>query len=391
MIKTVKDVEVDGKKIIVRVDFNVPVDEKGEVKEDDRIRAVVPTIKYLVERNCSVILMSHLGRPDGKVVEGLRLGGVARRLSQLLGKDVKKLGDCVGGAVEDAVMKMESGDVVLLENLRFHREEEENGVQFARALASLADVYVNDAFAVSHRAHASVAGIAGFMPSYAGLLLEKEVNELGSLLEKPARPFIAVLGGAKVSDKMKLIENLLKKADKILIGGAMAFTFLKAKGFGVGNSKVEDGYVSEAARLLESGKIVLPVDVVAADKFDAEAKARTVAADSVPVGWSGLDIGPGTLAIFKKELDSAKTIMWNGPAGVFEFERFSGGTKGLALMISGSKATSIIGGGDTIAAAKKFGLNGKFSYVSTGGGAMLEFLEGKKLPGIKALEDAAKQ
>ncbi len=388
MLKTIKDVDIDGKKVIVRVDFNVPVDEKGKVKEDGRIRAVIPTIKYLLKRNCKVILMSHLGRPDGKVVESLRMGGVAKRLAQLLGKNVKKLDDCVGSEVAAAVRNMKDGDVVLLENLRFHKEEEENGRKFAKALASLADIYVNDAFSVSHRAHASVVGITEFLPGCAGLLMEREVKGLRGLLEKPQRPFVAVLGGAKVSDKIKLIENLLKKADKILVGGAMAFTFLKAKGFSVGNSKVEYGYVGEAARLLESGKIVLPVDVVAADKFDASAKAKVVAADSVPDGLIGLDIGPETLRVFKKELTSAKTIMWNGPAGVFEFDRFSGGTRELAMIISKSKATSVVGGGDTLAAVRKFGLSDAFSYASTGGGAMLEFLEGKKLPGLKALENA---
>lgn len=385
MFKTLKDAEIEGKRVIVRVDFNVPLDDRGNVVEDDRIAASIPTIKYLIERNCKIILMSHLGRPDGKVVEGLRMDGVAKCLSQLLGKNVKKLADCVGSEVAAAVGKMKNKDVVLLENLRFHVEEEANDKNFAKALASLADVYVNDAFAASHRAHASVVGITEFLPSCAGLLLEKEVGELGSLLESPERPFIAVLGGAKVSDKVGLIENLLKKADRILIVGAMAFTFLKAKGCKVGSSRVDEAFVADAKKLLESKRIVLPVDIVAADKFDANARTKIVAAGSIPDGWVGLDIGPETLNIFRNDISSAKTILWNGPAGVFEFERFSEGTKKLARMISESKAASVIGGGDTIAAVKKFGLYGKFSYASTGGGAMLELLEGKELPAIAAL------
>lgn len=386
MFKTLKDAKLEGKRVIVRVDFNVPLDDKGNVSEDDRIAAAIPTINYLLERGCKVILMSHLGRPDGKVVDGLRIGGVAKRISKLLGKDVKKLDDCVGRGVAAAIGKMENKDVVLLENLRFHAEEEANDKNFAKALASLADVYVNDAFAASHRAHASVVRIAEFLPSYGGLLLEKEVRELGSLLEKPSRPFVAVLGGAKVSDKIRLIENLLKKADRILLVGAMAFTFLKAEGCKVGSSRVEDDFVSDAKKLLKSEMVALPVDVVAANKFDAKARAKIVDACSIPDGWLGLDIGPETLKAFSKELSGARTILWNGPAGVFEFERFSEGTEKLARIISESKAASIIGGGDTIAAVKKFGLYGKFSYVSTGGGAMLEFLEGKKLPAIEALE-----
>ncbi len=385
MLKTIKDADIEGKSAIVRVDFNVPVDDKGNIVEDDRIAAAIPTIKFLVEKNCKVILMSHLGRPEGKVVEGLRMDGVAKRLSQLLGKDVKKLDDCVGSEVEAAVREMKNRDVVLLENLRFHAEEEVNDGDFAKSLASLAEIYVNDAFAASHRAHTSVVGIVGFLPSYAGLLLEREVRELGSLLEKPARPFIAVLGGAKVSDKIMLISNLLKRADRILLAGAMAFTFLKAEGCKVGRSKVENDFLSDARKLLESKRLVLPVDIVAADRFDNEAKTKTVAAGSIPDGWLGLDIGPETLKAFSKETSAAKTILWNGPAGVFELEKFSEGTRKLAGIISESKAASIVGGGDTIAAVKKFGLQGRFSYVSTGGGAMLEFLEGKKLPAIAAL------
>ncbi len=386
MFKTLKDVDVEGKRVIVRVDFNVPLDEKGDVTESDKIAASVPTIRYLTGKDCKVILTSHLGRPGGRVVESLRMDGVAKSLSKLLGLRVRKLDDCTGNDVEAEVKKMKSSEVVLLENLRFYEGEEKNDRNFAKALASLAEFYVNDAFAASHRAHASVVGIAEFLPSCAGLLLEKEVKELGGLLEKPRRPFVAVLGGAKVSDKIRLIENLLKKADKILVGGAMAFTFLKARGLSTGNSKVENGSVKEAARLLESGKIVLPVDVVVADRFDASADSKIAGSESIPSGWFGLDIGPESMKMFERELGKAKTVVWNGPLGVFEFDKFAEGTLQLARFISKSGATTIIGGGDTIAAVKKLGLYGKFSYASTGGGATLEFLEGKKLPAIEALE-----
>ncbi len=386
MFKTLKDIDVTGKRVLVRVDFNVPLDKNGNVVEDDRIKAAIPTINYLFGRNCKVVLMSHLGRPDGKVVEGLRMDRVAKRLSKLLGKEVKKLDDCVGSEVAAVVNKMKNNDVVLLENLRFHAEEEGNDKQFAKALASLADIYVNDAFGASHRAHASVDAITQFLPGCAGLLMERELEVLGKLLESPERPFIAVLGGAKVSDKVKLIESLLKKVDKLIIGGAMAFTFLKARGLNVGKSKVEDSGISEALRLLESGKMVLPVDIVVADEFKADAKRRTVRSENIPSGWFGLDIGPESVKLFEKELERAKTVVWNGPLGVFEFDKFSEGTARLAHFLSKSKATTVIGGGDTIAAVRKAGVEGKFTHTSTGGGAMLEFLEGKKLPAIEALE-----
>ncbi len=381
MFKTLREADVKGKRVLVRADFNVEGD-------DNKIRATLPTLQYLLKNNCKIILVSHLGRPNGKVVEELRLDGVGKSLSRLLGKKVLKLDENAGRNVKKAVDEMKGGGVLLLENIQFNPGECKRDESFAKELASLADVFVLDAFGQSHRDYASLALIQKFLPSYAGLLLEKEVRELGSLLEKPQRPFVAVLGGAKVSDKIKLIESLLKKADKILIGGAMAFTFFKAKGFSSGNSKVEDGSVSEASRLLESGKMVLPVDVVIADRFDANADSRIVRSESIPSGWLGLDIGPESIKLFERELGKAKTVAWNGPMGVFEFDKFSKGTVELARFISGLTATTIVGGGDTLAAIKKAGVEGKFTHASTGGGAMLEFLEGKRLPAIEALEKA---
>lgn len=379
MFKTLRQAEVEGKKVLVRADFNVEGD-------DNKIIATLPTIRYLLANNCRVILISHLGRPKGKVAEELRLDGVADRLSRLLDKDVKKLDENTGREVKKAVDEMKGGDVLLLENIQFNPGECNKDENFAKELASLADVFVLDAFGQSHRDYASLTMIQKFLPSYAGFLLEKETDVLGHVIERPKRPFVAVLGGAKVSDKIRLIESLLEKVDRLLIGGAMAFTFLKARGLSVGNSKVEDSYVSEAARLLESGKIVLPVDVVVADRFDAEADSRIASSESIPSGWLGLDIGPESVKMFERELGKAKTVVWNGPLGVFEFDEFSKGTVGLARFLSKSKATTIIGGGDTLVAVRKAGVEGKFTHTSTGGGAMLEFLEGKKLPAIEALE-----
>lgn len=386
MLKTLRDMELAGKSVIVRVDFNVPLDDAGNVTEDERIVAALPTINYLLEKNCKVILMSHLGRPKGKVVEGMRMDGVAEHLHELLGKEVIKLDDCVGNGVAAKVKSAGSGSVILLDNLRFHPEEEANDASFAKQLASLADIYVNDAFGASHRAHASVVAITEFLPSCAGMLMSKELEALGGLLESPEKPFIAILGGAKVSDKVQLIENLSKKVDKLLIGGAMMFTFLKAQGKGIGNSKVEADFAEKAAELMKGGKIVLPVDAVAADKFDASAASRVVDAGSIPDGWMGLDIGPKSVELFGREIGAAKTIVWNGPMGVFEFDNFASGTNAIAKKVAVSGATTIIGGGDTLAAAEKAGVAGMFTHTSTGGGAMLEFLEGKKLPAVAALE-----
>jgi phosphoglycerate kinase len=386
--KTVKDIAVKGKRALVRVDFNVPL-ENGEVADDTRIRAALPTIQYLLEQGAAVILMSHLGRPKGKVQDELRLDPVARRLSQVLGRDVDKLDDCVGPEVLNATKSLEPGRVLLLENLRFHPEEEENDPDFARQLASLADVYVNDAFGTAHRAHASTTGVAAYLPAVAGLLLERELEVLGSALAHPARPFVAILGGAKVSSKIRVIRSLLNKVDLLLVGGGMANTFFKAQGHDVGESLAEDDRLTTAREILEQAgeKLVLPVDVVVADAFAADANVQTVGVDQVPAGWRILDIGPRTVSLFEEKLASAATVVWNGPMGVFEFPRFAAGTIALATSLAGTEATTIVGGGDSVAALQQAGLADKMTHVSTGGGASLEFLEGKTLPGVAALQD----
>jgi phosphoglycerate kinase len=386
--KTVRDIAVKGKRVLVRVDFNVPL-ENGEVADDTRIRAALPTIQYLLEQGAAVILMSHLGRPKGKVQDELRLDPVARRLSQLLGRDVGKLDDCVGPETLRAAKSLEPGQVLLLENLRFHPEEEENDPDFARQLASLADVYVNDAFGTAHRAHASTAGVTAHLPAVAGLLLERELEVLGTVLAHPARPFVAILGGAKVSSKIGVIRSLLTKVDLLLVGGGMANTFLKAQGHEVGESLAEDDRLMMAREILEQAgeKLVLPVDVVVADAFAEDANVQTVGVDQVPAGWRILDIGPRTVSLFDEKLASAATVVWNGPMGVFEFPRFAAGTIALASTLAGTAATTIVGGGDSIAALRRAGLADKMTHVSTGGGASLEFLEGKTLPGVAALQD----
>ena len=387
---TLKDLNVNGKRVIVRVDFNVPLDKKtNEITDDKRIRESLPTIKFLIERNAKVILCSHLGRPDGKVVESLRMDKVAVRLGQLLNKNVKKLDDCIGNDIKNEIAKMKNGDVIVLENLRFHPEEEANDGNFSKRLAELADLYVNDAFGTCHRAHASTYGVAKYLKSAAGFLVEKELKIMGKAIENPDKPFIGILGGAKISDKIKVIENLLKKVDKLLIGGAMAFTFLKAQGKNVGASKVEDGQVDLAKKLLHNKKIVLPVDdVVVANHFDANADSKIIDINNIPNGWLGLDIGPKTIENYKEILKNAKTVVWSGPLGVFEFEKFADGTREIAKFLSTLKATTIVGGGDTAAAVEKFGYADKLTHVSTGGGASLEFFEGEKLPGIEALEES---
>ena len=389
---TLNDLDVKGKRILVRVDFNVPLDKKtGEITDDKRIRETLPTIKFLTGRNAKVILCSHLGRPDGKVVENLRMDKIANRMGQLLNKKINKLNDCVGDYVKEEVMKMGDGDVVLLENLRFHPEEEENDEIFSRQLADLAELYVNDAFGTCHRAHASTYGAAQYLKSAAGFLVEKELKIMGKAMENPDRPLIAILGGIKVSDKIKVIESLLNKVDKLLLGGAMIFTFYKAQGKNIGSSKVDEAGIELAKKLMNNKKIVLPTDVVIADKFDANANSKIVDINSIPDGWMGLDIGPGTIDQYKKILSTAKTVVWNGPMGVFEFDKFSNGTKEIAKFLTTLKATTIIGGGDSAAAVEKFGCASKLTHVSTGGGASLEFFEGKKLPGIEALENSYKK
>ena len=386
--KTIVDVSWSGKRALVRCDFNVPLDANLNITDDTRIRAAIPTIKYLLEHGAAVVLCSHLGRPKG-VTEGLRLNPVAKRLSELLGKPVKKLDDCIGPAVKAAVAASKPGDVLLLENLRFYAEEEKNNPEFAQKLAKLADIYVNDAFGTAHRAHASTAGVAAYLPAVAGFLLEKEIQFLGEAIQSPKRPFVAILGGAKISDKIAVIENLLSKADTLLIGGGMANTFLKAKGYQLGDSLVEDGSVQLAGELIKKGgnKLILPVDVVIADAFAAEAKSKVVSANGVQVGWRVLDIGPKSVELFVEKISGAKTVVWNGPMGVFEFPPFAKGTFAVAKALADSGATTVIGGGDSVAAVEQSGLAGRITHISTGGGASLEFLEGKELPGIAALND----
>lgn len=391
--KTVQDLAVQNKRVLVRVDFNVPLDKAtGAITDDARIRAALPTIRYLIGQGARVVLCSHLGRPDGKVVDKLRLGSVAQRLSDLLGQPVAKTDDCVGPAVQAAVAAMQSGDVLLLENLRFQAEEEANDPAFARRLAALADVYVNDAFGTAHRAHASTEGVAHYLPAVAGFLMEKEIDYLSRALENPARPFDAIIGGAKVSDKIAVLQNLLDKVDALLIGGGMANTFLKAQGHEVGQSLVEDDKLDVARSLLAQAqarhvRLLLPVDVVVADKFAADAAWQVVAAKAVPADWRILDVGPQTVKLFAQELKAARTVVWNGPLGVFEFPAFAQGTIALAKTLAASRATTIIGGGDSAAAVERAGVADKITHISTGGGASLEFLEGKTLPGVAALLD----
>ncbi len=392
---TVRDVEVSGKKVLLRVDFNVPLDEKtGEITDDNRVRASLPTIKYLTEQGAKVILMSHLGRPKGKVVDGLRLAVVARRLSQLLGQSVGMAPDCIGPEVEKLVADLNSGSVLLLENLRFHAEEEAGDASFAQALARLGDVFVNDAFGAAHRAHASISGIANYLPSVAGFLLEKEVENLGNILENPARPFASLLGGAKISDKISMLENIIEKVDFLLIGGGMAATFLKAKSCEVGLSLVETEMLDTAASLMgKAGKsgaqLLLPVDVVVADELNEEAKIEVVPVEKIAREKRIVDMGPQTISNFSQELRNCQTVFWNGPVGIFEIPRFAQGTQEIAQLLANLKATTVIGGGSTAEVVNEMGLADKMSFVSTGGGASLEFLSGEKLPGVEALQNLA--
>jgi phosphoglycerate kinase len=389
MKKTLRDLEVQGKRVLVRVDFNVPMQD-GQITDDRRIRESLPTIQYLLERGAKVILMSHLGRPKGKPDPQYSLRPVAERLSELLGRPVRFLEDCVGEAVEQAVQAMAPGEVVLLENLRFHPEEEANDDGFARALARLGDLYVNDAFGSAHRAHASTEGIAHYLPAVAGFLMEKELRYLGSVLTQPERPFVAILGGAKVHDKIGVIQNLLPKVDRLLIGGGMAFTFLKAQGYEIGRSLLDSDSLEFARRVLQEAgqKIVLPVDVVVAPSPEAETQAQVVPVDQIPPDQMGLDIGPQTVARFREIVRSARTIVWNGPLGLFERAAFAAGTRGVLQAVAESGATSILGGGDTAAAAEQLGFADRITHISTGGGAALEFLEGRTLPGVAVLMDA---
>lgn len=393
--KTIRDIDVAGKHILVRVDFNVPLDENQHITDDTRIRAALPTIEYLLDNGASVILMSHLGRPKGAVVESMRLTPAAKRLSELLQRPVQMTDDSVGPQVEAQAKALQPGQVLLLENLRFHKEEEKNDERFARQLASLGDLYVNDAFGTAHRAHASTEGVTHFLPGVSGLLMEKEINYLGATLEQPQRPFLAIIGGAKVSDKIAVLERLISLADGILIGGGMANTFLKAQGYEIGDSLFEDGKLNVARDLLQKAhqkgmEFILPPDVVIADRFAADAEYRVVPADQVPTGWRILDIGPTSIERFRQALTSAKTIVWNGTLGVAEFPAFAKGTNAIIdILIERTRegATTIIGGGDSAAAVEQAHAADKMSHVSTGGGASLEFLEGRTLPGVAALQD----
>jgi len=388
--ETLKDLDLKNKKVLVRADFNVPQDANLNITDDTRIRATLPTIKFILNSGVEkLILMSHLGRPDGKVVEKYSLKPVAVRLKDLLGEDVKFLSDCVGENIRKEI-DASSARVILLENLRFHAEEEGNDTNFAKQLASLADVFVNDAFGTAHRAHASTEGVTHYLESAAGFLLEKEIQYLGNAVQNPQKPFMVILGGAKVSDKIGVIENLLPKCDAILVGGGMAYTFLKAQGKSIGNSKLEKDKLDLAKSILDKAaslkkEIVLPVDHVVVDNVAPDAKAEIV--ENIPDGKIAVDIGPKTIVLFENKLISAKTIVWNGPVGIFEMDAFSKGTQEIAKFISALKCTSIIGGGDTAAAVVKFKLEDKMAHISTGGGASLEYLEGKVLPGVAALTE----
>jgi len=391
MKRSLTDYPLAGKRVLVRVDFNVPL-EDGRVVDDTRIRAALPTITYLLDKGCSIVLASHLGRPKGQVAADLRMAPVATRLAELLGRPVATADDCVGPAVEKAAAALAPGDVLLLENLRFHAEETGNDAAFAGRLAGLADVYVNDAFGTAHRAHASTEGVTHYLPSVAGLLMTRELEVLGRLLREPARPFVVVLGGAKVSDKIGVIEKMLATADAILIGGAMCFTFFEAAGREVGTSRLEADKVDVAAGIAAEAKagecaFELPVDIVVAPASEAGAPARVVPADGMPAGEMGLDIGPATVAAFAARIAGAGTIFWNGPMGLFEIDDFAAGTKAVGEAIAASAAVSVVGGGDTVSAVRRFGLGDRITHISTGGGASMEFIEGKTLPGVEALQD----
>ena len=382
---TLKDLDVNGKRVLVRVGMDMPIDEEGNITNVKRIVEGLPTIKYLLEHGAKqIIILNHMGRPKSKADKNFNHDKLAVKLSQQLGIKVTKLNDCID-------VKLPDKKIVLLENVRFYSEETENNEEFAKKLANLGDIFVNDAFSVSHRDQASVTGIPKFLQSCAGLLLERELKMMGKAMENPDKPFIGILGGVKILDKIKVIENLLTKVDKLLLGGAMIFTFYKAQGKNIGNSKVDEKGIGIAKKLLKNKKIVLPVDVVIADKFDANAESKTVGIDSIPKEWIGLDIGHETIKNYKEILKNAKTVVWNGPMGVFEFEKFADGTREIAKFLSTLRATTIVGGGDSAAAVEKFGYADKLTHVSTGGGASLEFFEGKKLPGIEALEESYKR
>ncbi len=385
--KTVKDIDLKGKRVLMRVDFNVPMD-KGVVTDDKRIRASLPTIQYVLDQGASFILMSHLGRPKGTGFDPeFSLKAAAEALSKLLGKPVQMAPDCIGPEVEAMAKALQPGQVLMLENVRFHKEEEKNDPEFAKKLAALGQVYVNDAFGSAHRAHASTEGVARYLPAVSGLLMEQELEYLGRATLNPERPYIAILGGAKISDKIAVIENLLTKCDRLIIGGGMANTFLAAKGYDMATSLVEPGSIETAKAIMAKAgaKLLLPVDAVVADKFEAEANSQVVDVDKVPIGWRVMDIGPRSVELFSNALKGARLVVWNGPMGVFEMPKFAEGTFAIARLLAESGATTVIGGGDSASAVKKAGVAKQMTHVSTGGGASLEFLEGKVLPGVAAL------
>ena len=390
--KTVKDIDLKNKKVLVRCDFNVPMDENKNITDNRRIVAALPTIKYLLEQNCKVVLCSHLGRPKGEFKPEFSLKPVAKELSKLLGKEVIMADDVIGEDAKNKAENLKNGEVLLLENVRFHREETDNDPEFAKKLASFGEVFVNDAFGTAHRAHASTEGVTKYLPAVSGFLIEKELKFLGEALENPERPFVAILGGSKVSDKIGVIENLLEKVDTLIIGGGMAYTFFKAQGYSVGDSLCEEDKCDLALEIMEKAKekkvkFLLPIDNKIGKEFKPDTESKTVKSTEIPDGWEGLDIGEETIKLYKEELQNAKTIVWNGPLGVFEFDQFAVGTNEIAKALGDIEAIKIIGGGDSAAAVEKAGLADKMTHISTGGGASLEFLEGKKLPGIEALMD----
>ena len=390
--KTVKDINLKGKKVLVRCDFNVPMDEQKNITDNTRIVAALPTIKYLLENNCAIILCSHLGRPKGEFKPEFSLQPVAKELSRLLEKKVIMAKDVIGEDATSKAADLKQGEILLLENVRFHREETDNDPEFSKKLAELAEVYVNDAFGAAHRAHSSTAGVAEFLPAVSGFLIEKELKFLGNAVSNPERPFVAILGGAKVSDKIGVIDSLLEKVDTLLIGGGMAYTFFKAQGYGVGDSICELDKLDLALDLMKKAKdkgvnLVLPVDTKIGKEFKPDTESKIVPWTEIPDGWEGFDIGTKTIEMFTEELKKAKTVIWNGPLGLFEFDQFAIGTSSIAKVLSEIDAMTIIGGGDSAAAVKKAGLEDKMTHISTGGGASLEFLEGKKLPGIECLQD----
>jgi phosphoglycerate kinase len=390
--KSIKDVDLKGKRVFCRVDFNVPMQD-GQVTDDTRIRAAIPTIKYLTDHGAKVILASHLGRPKGQVVEDLRLTPVAARLGELIGKDVKKADEAFGANVMEMIGAMNEGDIILLENVRFYPGEEKNDPEIAKSFAQLADLYVNDAFGAAHRAHASTEGIAHHLPAVSGLLMEKELDVLGKALSNPERPFTAIIGGAKVKDKIGVIDNLLEKVDNLIIGGGLAYTFIKAKGYEIGQSLLEEDKIELAQSFIKKAeekgvKFYMPVDAIIADRFSEDAEVKTVDISEIPADWQALDIGPKTAELYSDVIYNSKLVIWNGPMGVFEWQKFASGTRAVAETLAESNDTySVIGGGDSAAAVEKFHLADRMSHISTGGGASLEFMEGKALPGVVALND----